>query len=766
MKVIFRLAKLELGLLFYSPIAWFLSVVFIFQCGLVYTSVLQDILTNQNLGGAYLQSLHFLTSKVLGSFGMFAYMSSKIYLYLPLLTMGLISREVSTGTIKLLFSSPVTVSQIILGKFMAMVFYNLLLIFILLFFCIFGVVNIQSADIGLIFSGLLGIFLLSCTYAAIGLFMSCLTSYQVVAALSTLVVFGALSYIGTVWQGVDFVRDLTYFLSISGRSDYMIFGLITSKDLLYFLIIICVFLSFSIVKLQTERASTSKVFVYGQYLLIFFFALFLGNISSLTSRTIEYDSTANKTQTLTVNTQKIVKELGDEPVEVVSYINLLDQHYYLGEPEERNTDLVRWGPYLRFKPNIKLTYVYYYDEPMGKYVNLFAQYPGKSLKQIAQNYADSYKVDLNDYKTPEEIKKIIDLRPEQNRYVMQLRYKGRSTFLRLYDDPEVFPSETEISAALKRLMVKLPKIAFLTGEFERNKNKSDDRDYSSLTSSITFRYSLVNQGFDTDTISLKNNEIPRDITTLVIADPRVDFDPVVKRKIQQYINDGGNILIAGEPGKQTVINPLIEQLGVQMTDGILVEKSKNFPPNMVRPFLTGSAAALSKILGQIYKDSIGVSTPGVAGLSFHKVGGFAIIPLLVTNPKVSWNKKGKLILDSATVNYSPSDGDEKKSFPVALALTRKINGKQQRIIISGDADFLSNIELGRGQAANFRFGTQLFGWFTYGQFPIDTSRPDSKDNRLNLTSKGLAELKILFLGIVPGFVLIFSAIVLIRRKRK
>jgi ABC-2 type transport system permease protein len=251
MKTIVKIAKTELALLFYSPIAWFLLVAFLFQAGLTYTITIENYLISQEMGGRRLQYLTFLTTKIFAPpYGIWPALVRNLYLYLPLLTMGLMSREINSGTIKLLYSSPIKVREIIFGKFLAMMVYNLALVGILAIIAVCGVLNIHAADAGLLLTGLLGIYVLLCAYAAIGLFMSCLTSYQVVAALSTLVLLAALSYIGTIWQDIDFVRDLTYFLSISGRADHMLLGLITTKDLLYFGVIIFVFLSFSIYKLQ------------------------------------------------------------------------------------------------------------------------------------------------------------------------------------------------------------------------------------------------------------------------------------------------------------------------------------------------------------------------------------------------------------------------------------------------------------------------------------------------------------------------------------
>src|SRR6267142_2181682 len=101
--------------------------------------------------------------------------------------------KIARTELALLFYSPIAWFLLIAFLFQA----------VLAFIVVFGLFNIQHADAGMLFAGLLGVYLLLCAYAAIGLFMSCLTSYQVVAALSTLVLLAALSYIGQLWQDID-----------------------------------------------------------------------------------------------------------------------------------------------------------------------------------------------------------------------------------------------------------------------------------------------------------------------------------------------------------------------------------------------------------------------------------------------------------------------------------------------------------------------------------------------------------------------------------
>ncbi len=794
MKTIFKIARTELALLFYSPIAWFLLVAFLFQCGLAYTGMIESFLTQQELLG---RGLPFLTSRLYGMpYGVFPDMAGKLYLYLPLLTMGLMSREINGGTIKLLYSSPIRVREIIFGKYLAMMLYNGVLVSVLFLMAVCGLLTIQHPDLALLLSGLFGIYLLLNAYSAIGLFMSCLTSYQVVAALSTLMLLGILNYIGLLWQGIDFVRDLTYFLSISGRTEFMLQGLITTKDVLYFLVIIFSFLGFSIYRLLSDRESKPWTVKAARYVGIVVSALALGYISSRPGLIGYWDITATKSMTLTVNSQKIVKELGDEPVGVTSYVNLLDDRYYYGRPEDRNTDMARWEPYLRFKSNFRFKYIYYYDSTG----NTFRNNPGMSLDSIAKKYVKSMKLNLKDFRTPAEMRSLIDLRPEQNRYVMELSYKGRRTFLRLYNDLLVFPSETETDAALTRLMMaKLPKIGFVYGELERGIDKAGDRDYKNLTNNITFRNSFVNQGFDVEAISLKGQEISSDITALVIADPKAGFDTMETSKLQRYIAAGGNLLIAGEPGRQAVLNPLLKILGVQIMDGMLVQRSKDFAPDLIRPYLTAAAGGLSKVLAAEVKDSVVVSMKGASALTYHTDGPFSITPFVMTPAVISWNKKvrpsqdqvdeeadapggvggpvvggpvagvgGPVAPGVGSVGYSPEQGDQGGSLPVMVGLTRTINGRQQRIVVAGDADFLSNAELSRSNIrnCNFDLSTAIFSWFSNGEFPIETSRPPAPDKLLLLTDTGLGFLKIILLGVLPGLTLIMGSILLIRRKRK
>lgn len=766
MKTILRIAKTELRTLFYSPIAWFLMIVFLIQCGVIYLGMLEAMARSKEAGAVLLGSM--IEYLFLSNQGLLPAVLRNLYLYIPLLTMGLISRETSSGTIRLLYSSPIRVREIVFGKFLAMMIYSLLLTGILAIFVASSLFQVKSPDTGMLMCSLLGIYLLLCAYSAIGLFMSCLTTYQVVAAVCTFVMIGLLSYVGTLWQDIAFVRNLTYFLSISGRTGNILLGLITTKDVIYFMAIIYLFLGLSIYKIKAGMESRPPVVKAGRYALVIVSTLAIGYISSIPSLVGYYDATRAKERTLTPNVQKIIRELGDAPLEVTAYNNLLGRHWDLGSPDSYNRNLARWEPYMRFKHNIELKTVLYYDSAY-EIPNMSRFYPGKTLAQIAKQIADSRDLSMSQFKTPAEIRKIIDLKPELNRYVMQLKYKGKTTFLRVFDDNKEWPGETEVAAAIKRLLQsRMPKIVFLTGHLERNINKLGDREYRVLTNLTTFRNSLLNQGFDVDTLSLDTQQIPGDISALVLADPKVALTAADMEKLRQYIDKGGNLLVAGEPGKQEILNPFLRQLGIQLMDGTLVQTSKDLQPELVTPYLTANAASLYPALTHAHHDSAMVSMPRATALSYADTGAFTIKPLLTTNMRICWLKKDKLVADSADIVFSPDRGDERKTFVTAVSMTRKINNKEQRIIVTGDADFMANAELQRFNlnAANFVFNTALFSWLSNGEFPIDSSRPGPEDTTILLSKAQVKFLRIIYVWVLPGLLLAFGAILLIRRKRK
>ena len=764
MKTIYRIAKLELQTLFYSPVAWLIIVIFALQAAITFTDDFGNAVRHQELGSQLWDTTRSLFSSVFS--GLYPPMIKHLYLYIPLLTMGLMSREFSSGSIKLLYSSPVTNVQIILGKFLSMMIFGLTLIGVLLFFVFFAGCYVENFDFPTVLIGLLGIYLLICAYASIGLFMSSLTSYQIVAAIFTFIMLSALNYVRMVGQGIEFVRDITYWLSISGRVEEFIKGLLCSEDLLYFIIVIALFISLTIIQLQARRQKTPWRISFSRYLGTIAFACFLGYLSSRPALMTYYDATATKNNTLTEHSQEVISKLKGD-LTITTYVNALDISHLLAATPKRviSDQKNHFQRYIRFKPEIKFKYVYYYDTIADP--ELEKRYPKMTTEQRAKKIIKHYHLDSTLFLTPEQIRNKINLFPEGNRFVRLLeRGSGEKTFLRVYNDQNRFPSEREITAAFKRIAMTLPKVGFLIGHGERDIKKIGDRDYNNFAQEKPFRYALINQGFDVEEVTL-DQQIPTEINILVIAEPREDIPEHHMIHLDQYIARGGNLLIACEPNRIKVMRPLLEKFGVEQVAGTLVKLTENYAPNLIlsTPTIAG-CKLIGEFLGMYMRNQVIISNE-VSGLKYKINKGYDIIPLFSTDSLV-WNEIETTDFVDDTLIFNPEQGEKQREYITALALKRPMGNKEQKIIILGDADYISNGELNRTRkgikANNFSLITGGFYWLSDEEVPINITRPNSTDNHLAMGEKVVNIWKIILVWCIPGILIIAFILLWLRRR--
>ena len=762
MKTIYKLARTELQTLFYSPIAWLILVVFTFQVAMVFAGKFTGFAQSQALG----YGINNVTSETFISNwgGLFTTVQGYLYLYIPLLTMGLMSRELGSGSIKLLYSSPITNTQIILGKYLSMMIYGLILIGILVLFVIFSAFTVENFDLPPVLSGLLGLYLLMCAYAAIGLFMSSLTSYQVVAAICTLVMLSILRYVGGMWQEIAFVRDITYWLSISGRSDEFISGLICSEDVLYFILVVTLFLWFTIIRLQACRQKSAWTVTWGKYLGVFSVAMLLGYFSSRPTLMGFYDATRTKVNTLTPNSQNIIKRLKGG-LTITAYTNLFDSRdLWTATPRSVNGDKRRFRQYIRFKPEVKMKYEYYYDTIPG--ANILQHYEGKTLEEKAKKLTEIVGMKLRWFQPGEEMKKKIDLLPENNTFIREIkRENGEKMFLRVFDDMAHQPSEREITAAMKRLVMELPKVGFIHGHGERDNNREGDRNYRRFAQDKPFRHSLVNQGFEVTNVAL-DEKIPEDIHVIVIAEMKSGMTETQQENLNEYVERGGNLFILCEPRRNEFMEPLVKRFGVQLVPGMIVNGGKDYLPNFIVVRSTSQAGKLSyPFMGSWHYTN--VTMPGVAGLEY--VGGeeYTVTPLFETD-SLCWNELKTVNFEDDTVSYNPEMGEVQKAYTTGLALSRPMNGKEQRIIILGDADCISNGEISISRqniwAENYAVVNGAFFWLSNGEVPIDVRRPNPTDNKVYLNQDQMAVWDIVFRWGIPVLLALAGIVIWVRRK--
>ena len=764
-KMIYNIARTELQMLFYSPVAWLILVVFGVQSGMLFADQLAQLVSSQEMG--YNVSGSTITIFASNWGGVFTTMQNYLYFYIPLLTMSLVSKELSSGSIRLLYSSPITNTQIIVGKFFSMMIYGLIMIGILFLITLCSWAVVKDFDLPMVLVGLLGLYLLICSYAAIGIFMSSLTSYQIVAAIGTFAVLMVLSMIGGWWQDYDFIRDVTYWLSMPGRSGKFIAGLICSEDVLYFVIVVCLFLALTIIRLNSVRQKIRFVITLGRNIGVIFLACFLGYLSALPQLKLYHDATSTKMNTLTPNSQDIVAKL-DGGITITTYINALDPGAsWYAAPHFLKPDMARFEKYLRFKPDMKLKYVYYYDTTSNPMLD--KRFPNATLREKMVEVCKIYGLDSNKFMGPEEIRKIIDLSGENNTFVRQIvRDNGEKAWLRIYNDMQRFPSEKEISAAFKRMVMDLPKVGFVEGHGERSYSGGKDRDYSAFANDKGFRYALENQGFDVTRVSM-DQQVPEDINIIVISDMREWFTPEQEANLQQYIDRGGNLFILGEPKRRDVMNNLFAKFGYEMTTGVLVKRDTNLQADVILSYPTKEAAdSIAYDFGFMRRRRMVITTPSTAGLEQIADKGYTVTNMFTTDTIGVWNELETTDFIDDTVCLNPAIGEVEKIYNTVVALSRKVGNKEQKIILTGDADCISNGEFGRrvptARASNFSLITGGFFWMSDNEVPIDVRRPALPDNKVYVEKTGSKVIKWSFMIVLPLLLAGIGIFLWIRRK--
>lgn len=766
MRTIFKMTKLELSNLFYSPIAWMILVLFIFQTGSSFGELLLR-LSKAQFSGSLLNAVS--ANLFYSSGGIYSGVVYYLYLYIPLLTMGLLSQEFSRGSIKLLFSAPISSFQIVVGKFFAIMTYGLLLMGVLFVYILIAGMAVPLFDWPAVLSGLLGLYLLLGAYAAIGLFMSSLTRYQIVAAISTFMVFGVLNYMRFVGQDMAFLRELTYWMCLQGRVWTFIRGMICSEDVIYFLMIMAMFITFCIFRLRFERERHSSLGKWCRYGGTIVVVMLIGYITSRPVLKFYYDGTSTKDNTLTKASQDIVAKL-DGGLKITAYSNMLDNQYPLTHRGIME-DMKRYENYTRFKPEIDLKYVFYYDDvynPSNTYLE--KRYPNMTPSQRADSLAYLRGYRKSRYLSPEELREKIDLSDEGNHFVAKVeRDNGDYVYLRIFNDPIRFPSEAEISAALKRLVMKLPNVAFLTGQEEPSITGERNRDYTIFANSKYFRYSLVNQGFDVEERTLlKDKNNLENIDVLVIADPQRAFEKWELEQLYRYIDAGNDVIIAGEFKQREFVAPLLDYLGLRYAPGVLVGPTEDYPADL----MLCTASQLSAKHAHHYRalKYSSVTMPGVMAIDSVADKGFEITPVLFTKDSACWNEMETIDFVNDPLILNQDKGEVQGHKVTAVGLSRKVGERDQHIMVLGDADCLSMGELAakrRGiRAGNFNFITGMFYWMADGEAPLDVRRPHHPDNRLNMKWETAGTIVTILKWGIPILVVLGAILLLVRRKRK
>lgn len=243
--MILTIARRELRSLFLSPLAWtMLAIVFVILTYIFFVQIELFMELQPRLSA--MPAPPGITEVIVAP--VFGNATIVLLLVVPLLTMRLLSDERRNQTLSLLLSAPLSMSDIILGKFFGIVAFLLVLVALIMLMPLSLLLG-GALDFGVLASCCLGLVLLVSAFAALGLYMSSLTAQPTIAAISS---FGALLLLWIIdWNG-DTSGVLSY-LSLIRHYQALLKGVFNSADVIYYLLFIATFLILAIRRLDAER---------------------------------------------------------------------------------------------------------------------------------------------------------------------------------------------------------------------------------------------------------------------------------------------------------------------------------------------------------------------------------------------------------------------------------------------------------------------------------------------------------------------------------
>ncbi|MEN8175447.1 MAG: GldG family protein [Pseudomonadota bacterium] len=296
-------------------------------------------------------------------------------------------------------------------------------------------------------------------------------------------------------------------------------------------------------------------------------------------------------------------------------------------------------------------------------------------------------------------------------------------------------SEHRLTSAIQRLLLRGERwIIGLSGHAERRLDgvaNHDLGDFGSALENEGFRI----RGLDLPTMGL----IPGNTALLVIADVRAPLLEGERRAVRNYLEGGGNLLWMTDPGDPDIMRWLEEIVPARRLPGVIVDaRAAQLGLDDPRLVVAGSYGEHGVTAGldalTLFPRASALQEPNDDAAQDWTLTNLA------SSSSASWNETGEV---RGEVARDSEAGEQPGPLVVALLAERE----NQRLVVTGDSDFLSNAYLGNG--ANLDLGLRLVRWLTHNDALLDIPAPVAPDARFELSEHREAYLALVFLVLLP-----------------
>lgn len=321
-------------------------------------------------------------------------------------------------------------------------------------------------------------------------------------------------------------------------------------------------------------------------------------------------------------------------------------------------------------------------------------------------------------------------------------------------------SERSLTNALERLARGGERIvAFVSGDGER---RADDKGNADLG---MFMAQMEGRGMRAVPLNFAQvTAVPQHTDLVVLASPELALPDGAVKALTDYVSNGGNLLWLSEPTNDDLhLAPLADTLGIRILPGVLVD---------------GQGAALGLkdprmlALGDYPQHAITrgfqLTTlfPQVSALAMAARTDWKVAPFLRSSAQ-SWTEFKPIDnAQSSSIQYDASAGELKGPLDFGFALSRlspSPDKAEQRVVVIGDGDFLSNTFLGNG--GNRALGERIFDWLLGDDALVNLPPRGAPDRLLRITQAQLSSVTLGFLAVLPVLLLLIGGFIVWRRRR-
>ncbi|MDK2807785.1 MAG: gliding motility-associated transport system permease protein gldG [Clostridiales bacterium] len=695
-------------------------------------------------------------------------LSFVLILLVPIITMRVIAEEKKQKTEQLLYTAPISVEKIVLGKFFAVL--TLFLIPMAISMCYplilrqFGTINFATA-----YGGILGFSLMGATYIALGVFISSLTESQVIAAVISFLAFLLTDLMPAIanilpsdkvtcvvvlyviillvaWMlyfmmhsfkvslafSVVFAGGLTalYFLksslfdgllvrmcngiSIMSRFDNFKIGIIDVTALCYYGSIIVFFLFLTIVLIK--QSFTPKRLKSGAYqsTLISVVIAILVVVNLIAAKAdLQFDVSSESMYTLTDATKTLIEGIKD-PVTI--YYMVAD-----GEETAQIHNIIKQYNGLNGKLKVE-------EKDPVLYPNFSKQYTNEDVSSesvIVVNetnglskyvpYSDMEITDI-DYNTYQQYTKAIDV-------------------------------EGQITSAIQYVTTESrPKMYIVTGHGEAAIGDS-------------MKNSIKKLNIDTEELATLTAEvIPTDCDLLVVNAPTSDLSKDEVSIIQTYLENGGKAILNVSYTDQTMDNydGLLEYYGITPVNGVVIEEAGNYAANY--PSYIVPSKQSHAITDSIDKYMVLAVSQGLEVSS--DIRSTVTIDTLLTTSDQSYSK-----VDVSSNQIEKEKGDISGPFVLGAAITEKFDDKETKIVTIGTGYLLDDTFTSTGQLGNETLFLNSVSWLSDTESGLSIPERSVTQTYLTVTPSSAIFWGAILVVVIPVTLLIAGLVIWLRRRK-